>query len=74
MRDPERIPKTLFQIERVWECYPDLRLGQLILDAVDAKQLYYMEDEQLIEYLFKFACQNFTAPAYASASMNWGEG
>ena len=55
MREPERIPKILFQIERVWECYPDLRLGQLILDAVDARQLYYMEDEELIEQLFKFA-------------------
>lgn len=62
MRDPERIPKTLFQIERVWECYPDLRLGQLILNSVNANQLYYMEDEELIQRLFHFAAENFTQP------------
>ncbi len=62
MRDPERIPKTLFQIERVWECYPDLRLGQRILNSVNANQLYYMEDEELIQRLFNFAAENFTQP------------
>lgn len=34
MRDPDRIRDVLDAIRRVWEKYPDLRLGQLILNAV----------------------------------------
>jgi hypothetical protein len=30
MRDPGRIPAVLQAIERIWQQYPDWRLGQLI--------------------------------------------
>lgn len=51
MRDPRRIPKILQKLERIWEKYPDLRLGQLILNSVQGPVLYYVEDEELIKIL-----------------------
>jgi uncharacterized protein YihD (DUF1040 family) len=54
MRDPKRIHEMLRVISKVWYKNPDLRLGQLILNAVTINpNLYYMEDEQLLEYLKK---------------------
>ena len=50
MRDKERIPGILARLEAVWEKYPDLRLGQLIVNVVDdASLLYILEDNELIE-------------------------
>ena len=51
MRDPERIDKTLEELGKIWKKYPDLRLGQLILNAAKDPALYYLEDKQLIEIL-----------------------
>lgn len=60
MRDPKRIPKILNELKGIWSSFPDLRLGQLIINAagmwdmstMDAeRKLYYMEDEQLIKLL-----------------------
>lgn len=60
MRDPKRIPEILNELKGVWSSFPDLRLGQLIINAagmwdmsaMDAeRKLYYMEDEQLIKLL-----------------------
>lgn len=48
MRDPKRIPKVLKEIERLWKKYPDLRLGQLLINAdID----YWMEEDDLLERL-----------------------
>lgn len=33
-RDPERITGVLAELEKTWRRYPDLRLGQLIMDIV----------------------------------------
>jgi len=49
MRDPERIPKVLAAIEKVWSKYPDLRLAQLLLNIKHPIEFqYYMEDEILL--------------------------
>ena len=44
-RDPDRIPVILQRIEQVWERYPDLRFGQLLLN-VFRSDFYYVEDEE----------------------------
>ena len=49
MRDPERIPVILERLRKVWEKYPDLRLGQLIINVFG--DAYYIEDEKLVEAL-----------------------
>ena len=52
MRDPKRIPKILNELKGIWSTYPDLRLGQLIGNVMmDSMDFYYMEDEELIEFL-----------------------
>jgi hypothetical protein len=51
MRNPERIPKILNEIEKIWQQYPDLRLGQLILNLEYRLPLYQIEDEELVAAL-----------------------
>lgn len=54
MRKVTRIPAILEQIEQIWEKYPDLRLGQLIVNVIsdsNPTSLYYIEDEDLISKL-----------------------
>jgi hypothetical protein len=50
-RDPDRIPVILGQLEQLWERYPDLRLGQLILNALQV-DFYHVEDEDFIRRLY----------------------
>ena len=50
-RDPKRIEQVLAQVEATWRKYPDLRLGQLIENAVGARDLYNTEDDQLVDLL-----------------------
>lgn len=54
MRDKERIPQVLKEIQNIWEQYPDLRLGQLILNVVNDPAAYYVEDDVLIKALKEF--------------------
>lgn len=61
MRDPNRIPHILGELEKIWKELPDLRLGQLILNVVGDPTLYYLEDEDLIKVLrhgYKFDKEN----------------
>ena len=51
MRNPERIPKVLKEIEKVWKKNPDLRLGQLIGNLLEGPTLYYIEDDILVKAL-----------------------
>ena len=52
MRDPNRIPNILSELGRLWESFPDLRLGQLILNfGVNDPALYYIEDDELISLM-----------------------
>ena len=55
MRDPNRIDPILDEIREIWKRHPDLRLGQLILNARlgedHAPRLYNLEDDRLIERL-----------------------
>lgn len=54
MRDPDRIDKVLNRIKEIWKKFPDLRLGQLILNVIQDPALYYIEDADLAELLEKF--------------------
>ena len=47
MRNPDRIDKILDEIKQVWEKYPDMRLGQLLLNVLQDPVLYYVEDDEL---------------------------
>ncbi|MHA1169310.1 MAG: hypothetical protein ACTSRU_15900 [Candidatus Hodarchaeales archaeon] len=49
---PYRKRETIDFDKKVWESAPDLRLGQLILNAIpEGRVLYAMEDDELIELI-----------------------
>lgn len=55
MRDPKRIDIILNRIKQIWNKYPDLRLGQLIVNVIsDDSILYMLEDEEMIRSLEDF--------------------
>ena len=55
MRNPERIPKILKELENFWEQNPDWRLGQVIsnlsYELMGNNDPFYMEDKDLLELL-----------------------
>lgn len=63
MRDPARIPRILEAIWNVWERDPDLRLGQLIVNAIrpsrPAPQIFGFEDSKFEERLNNDRTEDF---------------
>lgn len=55
MRNPDRIPKMLKELETFWKQVPDLRLGQIIsnlsYESMKNNDPFYMEDDNLLELL-----------------------
>lgn len=55
MRDSSRISKILAKIHEKWSENPDLRLMQLLVNAIRPEtpcpQVYYLEDDILMEKL-----------------------
>jgi len=47
MRDPKRITKISKLIFKIWRKNPDLRLGQLISNAVYVSDIFYIADHDL---------------------------
>ena len=65
MRDPNRISQVMHDVQRVWEAFPDMRLGQLLLNVAADPTLYYMEDEELVHRLLEFG-YNFAKEKFNS--------
>lgn len=56
MRDVSRIEPTLAAVQAVWIAAPDLRLGQLLLNAMrPGEDLYQVEDDVLLQRLGELA-------------------
>lgn len=53
-RDPKRIPGILKQIEEIWTKHPDLRLGQLIGNAISSNLQHNLEDQELVDKIKSF--------------------
>ena len=55
MRNPERIPEVLKELEEFWKQVPDWRLGQVIsnfsYELMGNNDPFYMEDDKLLELL-----------------------
>lgn len=47
-RDAGRIQGVLSELEKVWKQYPDMRLGQLLVNVCGDKDLFAIEDENLL--------------------------
>lgn len=62
MRNKDRIPDVLFEIERIWKKTPDLRFYQLVDNLTDLYKKekglnydsFYVEDDGLLEWLKEF--------------------
>jgi hypothetical protein len=55
MRDPERIEPILQTIREIWYMCPDLRLPQLIMNALSiAADPYHVEDDHLFQKLKEY--------------------
>jgi uncharacterized protein YihD (DUF1040 family) len=61
MRDPSRIPVVLKALEEVWRSDPDLRLGQLLVNATNfsgrkvvSPEIFYAEDDVMLKGLEKY--------------------
>lgn len=58
MRDPARIDEILAALRAAWQESPDLRLGQLIVDAIRPTQpcpeVFHVQDEGLLERLTEY--------------------
>jgi len=52
-RDPDRIAPVLEELRHVWEQHPDLRLGQLVVNAARAEGLdpFNIEEDRLLNAL-----------------------
>lgn len=55
MRNPERIPEILKELEKFWEQVPDWRLGQVIsnlnYEILGNNDPFYLEDKYLLQIL-----------------------
>ena len=56
MRDPSRILIFCDRLAAAWQKVPDWRFGQFMLNilASSQKEPFYMEDEEMIQYIEKF--------------------
>jgi len=46
-RNPNRIPRIMAKLQALWEEYPDLRLGQLIMNIDGTnKDFWHVEDSE----------------------------
>lgn len=50
-RDVGRIQAVLSALETVWRQYPDMRLGQLLINVCGETDLFVIEDEKILERL-----------------------
>lgn len=57
MRNKESIHQVCEELERCWNTYPNLKLGQLLIDAVGSMNLFHINDEELVKVLKDFASQ-----------------
>jgi len=46
-RDPAVRAQAIRNLETLIERYPNLRLGQIVSDAIAGRDLYYIEDDEL---------------------------
>ena len=58
MRDPQRVEQILDVLREVWESQPDLRLGQIVVNAIrpsePCPQIFSAEDDVLLEGLREY--------------------
>lgn len=55
MRDKSRIKPFLAEVSDIWEKYPDLRFGQLVMDVMpNCNRLWNIEEDSMLEAFHEF--------------------
>lgn len=54
MRNPTRITPLLARLADAWRKAPDMRLGQLLINAHGGEDLWFPEDKELVEEVERF--------------------
>lgn len=49
MRDPDRIVTVMAALLVAWQDVPDMRLGQLLVNITGKDDLFYVEDDVLLD-------------------------
>lgn len=75
MRDPQRIDRLLEQLRFIWKKYPDMRLGQMLINCVSPSKIYYIEDEDLSvllekQYLFPYSLKDYFISDYEEKNID----
>ena len=74
MRNPARIDELLSALRAAWEESPDLRLGQLIVNAVrptsPCPEVFYAQDEDLLRRLTDYRAMVRAAKQDAESGRN----
>ena len=53
--NPEIIPEVWAELDKTWRRYPDLRLGQLIMDIVPNESVRFnIEDDKMLDAIRAF--------------------
>ena len=59
MRNKNRIPEILSELEKVWKQNPDIRLGQLLINVTKITDIFYVEDTEMLEKLKEYDKYSF---------------
>ena len=64
MRDPKRIRKFCNRLATAWECLPDWRFGQLMVNALSemGRDPFFPEDDEMIDYIENYVAKNSYNP------------
>ena len=60
MRDKNRIPEFIKELERIWmQCYPDWRFGKLMINFLNYVEIhkldpFFPEEDEMIKYLKEY--------------------
>jgi uncharacterized protein YihD (DUF1040 family) len=58
MRDVNRIEPLMRNLEQLWIKHPDMRLCQLLLMLNKGRDLFYLEDHELLELINEWLDKN----------------
>lgn len=67
MRNPNRIPIILNQLEELWKEHPDMRLGQLLVNivhnmnqaSIEVYNIFYVEDDKISDEIVNIIREGF---------------
>lgn len=76
MRDPKRIDRVIEQLTLAWHAFPDMRLGQLILNITRVEttsHLWNLEDDTISKLLDTFARLKIKPQGLRYVKRRWNE-